>query len=62
MSNRKSKSIKQPRFSPGTEFFCTIASKNLVVAGTPSWNGRTHMYAFQNTDLRCGEEYLKIKR
>lgn len=33
-------------------------NKPLTVKEEPEWNGHTWMYSFEETDMRCGQEYL----
>lgn len=49
------------RYHPGDKvsFFFESEGGRGVVKGEPIWNGYTWMYAFEGTDLRCGEAYLK---
>ena len=50
---------KIAKYNNGDSINCSLMpSKILKVKGEPEWNGISLMYSFQDTDLRCGEEYL----
>lgn len=49
----------KPRYGPGdkvTTFFTD--NEVLMIKNVPKWNGLVWMYDFENTGMRCGENYL----
>lgn len=55
----KSKTPKA-KYKNGDTVYCTmIPNQTSKILGEPQWNGLTYMYAFEGTDLRCGEQYLQ---
>ena len=49
------------KFKDGDSVKNNISYKDdvMFIKGDPTWNGYVWMYAFEGTDLRCGEQYLK---
>lgn len=52
--------MKEPKFKNGQKVFCSVTKSELTIKSDGVWNGRTYMYSFDGTDMRCGEEYLKL--
>lgn len=48
-----------PKFKKGDSVQCSLKpTEVLKIKEEPIWNGREWMYAFNDTDLRCGQSYL----
>lgn len=53
------KPINENKFIKG-EMVTTSLQENPLKINGFQWNGYTWMYSFEGTDLRCGEEYIKL--
>lgn len=52
-----------PRYAHGDKVKTTLTIEDpLTIKGEPSWNGYTFMYGFEETDMRCGEGYIKLNK
>lgn len=50
---------KKPKFFPGQSVLDTNYQKERKVKGEAKWNGSMFVYSFEDTDMRCGEMYLR---
>jgi hypothetical protein len=51
-----------PKYAEGDKVRTTLNPDDVVtIKGVPSWNGYNWMYAFNETDMRCGEGYIRLE-
>lgn len=48
-----------PIYGIGQQVICSMLNDEIVTVKDRDYNGLTWMYAFDGTDLRCGEMYLQ---
>lgn len=51
---------KQPKYSKGQTVYNSMLKGNYIISKKPDWNGFTYMYSFKDTDMSCGEMYLRL--
>jgi hypothetical protein len=47
-----------PKYVNGGTVYTRATGEKLKINEPPKWNGLTYMYAFEGTEMRCGESYI----
>jgi len=54
--------MKKPnaKYTKGQTVNTGFDDRVLTISKNPKWNGFTWMYSFAETDMSCGENYLRL--